>query len=118
MRTDLKEEPRVFGVKGHSVKDYGKIYLDDGEMVSFVTKSGKEFDFAAKEWGFYATPSLNSRLKNEGFKTALVANENNQLYVMSVEKERLEEFFLYLKERQDNRVLCWLDEWLPQTIKE
>ncbi len=112
MRVELKEEPRVFNVKGYMVKDYGKIYLEDSEMVSFKTRSGKEFDFAAKEWGFYATPSVNSRLKDEGFKTALVANENNQLYVMSVEKEKLEEFFAYLKNRQNNRVLCWLDEWL------
>lgn len=113
MRIDIKNIPREFTVKKFTIKDYGKIYLDNDEMVSFKTKSGKEFDFAAKEWGFYATPSVNSRLKNEGFKTALVVNENNQLYVMSVEKEKLKEFYEYLKDEQDNRVLCWLDEWLP-----
>ena len=113
MRTELREEPRVFGVKKFSIKDFGKVYLDDDEMLSFVTKSGKELDFTAKSWGFYATPSVNSRLKNQGFKTALVVNESNQLYIMAVEKEKLNEFFDYLKDEQDNRVLCWLDEWMP-----
>lgn len=114
MRTDLKETPRIFEIKKFSIKDFGKIFLNDSEMVSFVTQSGKEFDFTAKSWGFYATPSVNSRLKNEGFKTALVVNENNQLYIMAVEKERMDAFFEYLKDEQENRILCWLDEWLPQ----
>lgn len=112
MRTELKENPREFQVKKFTIKDYGKVYLEDGEMVSFVTESGKEFDFTAKSWGFYVTPSVNSRLLKQGFKTALVTNESNQLYVMSVEKEKLEEFYTYLKDGQDNRVICWIDEWI------
>lgn len=113
MKLDIKETPREFKAKKFTIKDYGKIFLDSDEMVSFVTNGGKEFDFAAKSWGFYATPSVNARLKNQGFKTALVVNENNQLYIMAVEKDKLAEFFEYLKDEQDNRVLCWLDEWLP-----
>ena len=111
MRTKLKKNPRVFEVKGHKVKDYGKIYLGDGEMVSFVTASGKECDFAAKDWGFYLGPSVNSRLKKEGFKVALVANEQGQLYVNAVERERIGNFKKYLKTNQNNRVVYWLDEW-------
>ncbi len=111
MKTKFKRTPRVFEVKGHKVKDLGKIYLNDGEMVSFVTKSGKECDFAAKDWGFYLGPSLNSRLKKEGFKVALVVNERHQLYVHAVEKEKMKEFRKYLKTGQDNRIICWLDEW-------
>lgn len=113
MKTDLKDKPRVFEFKGYTIKDFGKIYLDDGEMVSFVTKSGKECDFAAKDWGFYLGPSLNSRLKKEGFKVALAINEQGQLYVHAVEKEKIEEFKSYLKTNQNNIVLCWLDEWMP-----
>lgn len=113
MKIDIKETPREFKAKKFTIRDYGKIFLDSDEMVSFVTKDGKEFDFTAKNWGFYATPSMNSRLTNQGFKTALVVNENNQLYIMAVEKDKLIEFFEYLKDEQDNRVLCWLDEWLP-----
>ena len=114
MRTRLKKNPRVFAVKGHKVKDYGKIYLDDGEMVSFVTTSGKECDFAAKDWGFYLGPSLNSRLKKEGFKVALVVNERHQLYIHAVEKEKMKKFKRYLKAGQNNKIICWLDDWIDQ----
>ena len=112
MKLDIKETPREFKVKKFVIKDYGKIYLEAGEMLSFVTQSGKEFDFTAKKWGFYATPSVNSRLKNQGFKTALVTNENNQLYVMVVEKDKLTDFLEYLKDEQNHSVVCWIDEWL------
>ncbi|MEW5744454.1 MAG: hypothetical protein AB1805_03295 [Nitrospirota bacterium] len=109
---DLKETPRCFEVKGFKVKDYGKLYLEDGEMVSFVTKGNRECDFTAKDWGFYLGPSLNSRLKREGFKVALVINESNQLYVHAVEKDKIPEYRSYLKTNQDLRILCWLDEWM------
>lgn len=115
MDTSILNPPRSFFVKGMEIKDYGKIFLENNEMVSFVADGGGELDFTAKSWGFYATPSMNSRLKNEGFKTALVVNENNQLYIMAVKKEKLNDFFAYLKDGHDNRVLCWLDEWMPST---
>lgn len=114
MKTSFQMKPRVFEVKGHQINDYGKIFLEDGEMVSFVTPNGKEYDFTAKEWGFYATPSINSRLKKEGFKTALVLNENNQLYVMSIDIDKMEVFNTYITENQENRIICWLDDWLQK----
>jgi len=114
MRLELKDEPRTFGVKGHEIKDFGKISLAYDEMISFKTENGKEYDFVAKEWGFYASPSINSRLKNEGFKTALVVNDNNQLYVMAVEEDKIEIFKSYLKENQDNRIICWLDNFFKE----
>ncbi len=112
MKFDFKKKPRIFEVKGHKIFDYGKIYLGDGEMVSFVTKSGKECDFTAREWGFYIGPSLNSRLKKEGFKAALVLNEKNQLYVHAVERNKIKTYKKYLKANQNLKVLCWLDEWV------
>lgn len=114
MKTKFRKTPRVFEVKGHKVRDYGKIYLDDGEMISFVTKSGKECDFAAKEWGFYLGPSVNSRLVKEGFKVALVVNEQGQLYVHAVEKGKIKDFKKYLKTNQNNKIICWLDEWIDR----
>ena len=116
MKLDIKKEPRIFEVKGHKVEDCGKITLEPNEMISFRTKTGKEYDFTAKEWGFYATPSVNSRLKIEGFKTALVANENNQLYVMAVENDKLHEFKSYLKSNQDNKIICWLDDFFKEEL--
>ena len=114
MKIDLKSQPREFEFKDIKIKDYGKIMLDDNEMVSFVTKSGRECDFTAKDWGFYIGPSLNSRLKKEGFKAALVINEQGQIYVHAVEEDKMDAFNKYLKANQDNKVLCWLDEWLSE----
>ena len=110
MKTLLKEKPRVFEVNDIQIKDFGKITLDENEMISFQTPTGKEYDFTVKEWGFYATPSVNGRLKNEGFKTAFVVNEFKKTYVMVVENEKIEQFQEYLK-KDNQRVICWLDEW-------
>jgi len=114
MKLELKEQARIFSIKGHEINDFGKILLNSNDMVSFKTKSKKEYDLVAKEWGFYATPSINSRLTNEGFKTALVSNENNQVYVMVVEEDKIKEFKIYLKDNQNNRLICWLDEWFKE----
>ncbi|HID28861.1 MAG TPA: hypothetical protein EYP19_02520, partial [Desulfobacterales bacterium] len=92
MKFQAQEPPRVFrvGIKQDiEMHDCGRMYLHPDEQITFVTPSGKEHDFAAKSWGFYATPSINSRLKDQGFKTALVRNRSGRLYVMVVEKEKL-----------------------------
>jgi hypothetical protein len=111
MKTEFSCNPRIFMVGGIEVHDTGKIYLEPNEMVSFVTPGGKECDFTATKWGFYLAPSLNSRLKREGFKTALVMNGDNKLFVNAVEVDKIELFNSYL-ETNNSRVLCWLDEWL------
>lgn len=108
------DTPREFSINSVTIKDYGKLILDSNEMISFQTDSGKEYDFTAKEWGFYATPSINARLKNEGFKTALVTNEYNRLYLMVVEEDKIALFKEYLKKNQDNRIICWLDEFFKE----
>lgn len=111
MHLKLQDEPRTFIIKGTEIKDFGKLYLNPLEMVSFVTPSGNECDFTAQEWGFYLGPSINSRLKNEHFKVALVVNEQNQLYINAVENDKIELFKQYLKTNQNNKIICWLDEW-------
>jgi len=113
MRTRFRAKPRLFEHKGHTICDLGKIYLADGEMVTFVTPSGRECDFTAKEWGFYLGPSLNSRLRKEGFKVALVLNEAGQIYVLAVERDKVVRFRSYLARGQNLTILCWLDEWIP-----
>lgn len=114
MKLKLRKEPRIFEVKQQQISDLGQILLEDGEMITFVTAGGRECDFAAKEWGFYLGPSLNSRLRKSGFKVALVLNENGQLYVNAVEVDKIEAFKTYLKTDQDSTILCWLDEWVEE----
>lgn len=91
------------------IADCGKIELDPDEQVTFFTSSGKEYDVAAKAWGFYATPSINKRLIDQGFKTALVRNSAGRLYVMVVERDKIDLFKQYLKEEKQS-VEVWLDE--------
>ena len=74
MRFLKKKKPRIFLVSKKNkifLKDVGKIFLNDNEHLTFVTKNKKNYDICKKNWGFYATPSVNYRLKKEGFNTAL-----------------------------------------------
>ena len=107
-----KKPPRIFSVgvnNSITISDCGRIYLSANEQVTFVTANGREYDFAAKSWGFYATPSVNSRLVKQGFKTALVRNTAGQYYVMVVEKGHMKDFQKYLKDEKQQLV-----EWLDQ----
>ena len=58
--------------------------------------------------GYYATPSINGRLRDHGLRAALVRNPAGKLYLMLVQGGREAEFQEYL--RQDRQqVICWLD---------
>ena len=112
MKIIVNKPPRIFGVGKNNkimLKDCGRISLEDNELVTFITKDNKEYDVARKDWGFYATPSVNKRLKNFGFKTALVKNKNSEYYVMLVEYEKVDLFLEYLEE-EVIEFLEWLDE--------
>ena len=110
MKTDLKSQPRTFRVGKDNqieISDYGQLFLNPDEMLSFVTPTKKYFDIVQKDWGFYATPSINSRLAKEGFHTALVRNLSGQEYIMLVEKELKQKFYEYCE--SDNQVILrWL----------
>jgi hypothetical protein len=111
MRLALTDPPREFDAAGVRIKDFGKIHLAADEMISMVSASGKECDFAAKAWGFYLAPSINSRLRQQGFKVALVRNQQGKFFLNAVEEDKLDLFQQYLKTNQDSEVICWLDEW-------
>ena len=111
MNRNIKEKPRDFESCGVTIKDFGKVCLDSDEMISMVSASGKECDVTAKEWGFYLAPSINGRLKKQGFRVALVLNREGKLFINAVEDDKIELFRKYLKTDQDSKILCWLDEW-------
>ena len=99
---------RIFEANENKIKEVAKIELDSNEMITFI-KDNKEFDFVAKEWGYYATPSINKRLKNFGYKTALVKNSYGKYFINVVEVEKLDKFYDYLK-KENSEVIKWLDE--------
>ena len=75
MKIKIKKKPRKFVVginKKIQLSDYGKIFLKPNEQISFITENFSTHDVTRKKWGFYATQSINARLKK--FKTALVIN--------------------------------------------
>lgn len=109
MQTKFKTPPRVFNGNGNIIKDFGDIHLEAREQVTFVTPKGKRSDFTALPWGFYLTNSLNGRLMNEGFKTALVKSSIGRFYLNIVETEKLDEFLDYIA-KDGSTLVEWLDE--------
>ncbi len=107
------DPPRKFEVSGVGVKlmlsDCGRVALDADEQVTFTTVAGGEYDVTRKDWGFYATPSLNGRLKSFGLRAALVLSGFGRLFLMLVEKGKEEAFLAYVA-TDHQRILCWLDE--------
>ncbi len=111
MKIFPKNPPRKFktGLNGNiEICDTGEINLDDDELITF-TKDGRRYDVVAKNWGYYATPSVNGRLAKEGYKTALVKNRFSRYYVLVVAEDKLKEFKEYLA-ADGQEVVSWLDE--------
>ena len=112
MKIIKKTPPRKFLASKKSkivISDCGQIHLKPNEQVTFITAAGKKHDFTAKSWGFYATPSVNGRLLEEGFKTALVKNRFGQYYIMVIDRTKLTNFKAYLKSEK-NEVVEWLNK--------
>ncbi len=112
MKLELKDPPRIFDVGvdgGIKIKDMGDVHLAPNEQLTFVTDAGANFDFVRKNWGFYATPSINGRLVQEGFKTALVENEGGRIYVMVIEEIMMLHFEEYCR-IEGQKILRWLNE--------
>ena len=111
MRIKIYKKKREFAVginKKITLKDVGRIFLKPNEQITFVTKNGSKHDVTRKKWGFYATQSVNSRLK-KNFKTAIVINRLKRVYIMLVERKYLNEFKKYCK-IENQKILFWLDQ--------
>ena len=108
-KKNIIPRPFVVGIKKKiTIKDMGTVYLAPNEQLTFITENKNRYDIARKNWGFYATPSINSRLKKEDFKTALVKNTLNRVFVMIVEKKNMSIFKKYLN-RESYNLVAWLD---------
>ena len=112
MRFDHKDPPRRF-VVGNSgaitMSDCGTVALAPDEQVTFVTEAGAEYDVTRKDWGFYATPSLDGRLAGFGLRGVLIQNRDTKRYfVLLVERGREAAFEAYLA-AENLRIAHWLD---------
>ncbi len=113
MNITPQSPPRAFEV-GTTVKFYmhdcATIHLKPDEQVTFTTEAGAEYDVARKDWGFYATPSLNGRLAGFGLRAVLVRNRaTDRYFVLLLEKGREEAFKAYL-EQECCEVVFWMDD--------
>ena len=112
VKFEPKNPPRRFAV-GNAVKfemrDCGSVTLAPDEQVTFLTEGGAEYDVARKDWGFYATPSLNGRLEQFGLRGVLIKNRGTGRYfVLLVEKGREPAFDAYCAQ-ENLAVIAWLD---------
>lgn len=107
-----KSPPRKFNVgldASITISDFGSLEMLSDEQVTFISNDGKEYDVAAKSWGYYATPSVNKRLKSFGYRTALVSNSAGDIYVMIVDEKKLDDFSNYC-EQEKQMVLEWISD--------
>jgi hypothetical protein len=107
----LKNINRKFIVgtkKRTQIKHLLNIYLKPNEQITFISKKNREYDFVKKEWGYYATQSINARLKKFKFLTCLVRNKiTKRRFVLVVYKEKKLLFKKYLK-KENMKILQWL----------
>lgn len=105
-------KPRQFqvGVADIELSHVANIFLKPDEMVTFVSAGDREYDLTAKEWGYYATPSVGKRLREFGMRAALMRNvDTRQVFVVLVFDDRVDSWKNYMQvERQE--LVLWLDE--------
>ncbi|MFN4312185.1 MAG: hypothetical protein ACK4FK_16495 [Ferrovibrio sp.] len=112
MKFDIKSPPRRFKV-GNSIQfelmDCGDLHLDPDEQVTLKTEAGAEYDVTRKDWGFYATPSLNGRLTQFGLRAVLIKNRGTGRYfVLLVERGQESGFDAYCQQ-ENLAVVTWMD---------
>lgn len=112
MKFEEKIPPRRFAV-GNAVRfemmDCGSLSMNPNEQVTFLTPAGGEYDVARKDWGFYATPSLNGRLQQFELRGVLIRNSiTGRYFVLLVERGREDEFEAYRAE-ESLEIVTWLD---------
>lgn len=117
MRIEHVDPPREFevGFRGATLKHVANVELGADEVVTLVTDSGTELDVTRKEWGYYATSSLNGRLREHGLRAVLAigmpreGEQAERMYLLLVEEGQEKVFEAYL-ERERMRVAAWLDD--------
>jgi hypothetical protein len=111
VKFEPKNPPRTFEVgydaKG-TIADCGTMRLASDEQITFVTETGGEYDLTRKDWGFYATPSLNGRLASFNLRGVLVKNRLDRFFVMLVERGKEDVFDRYVRQ-EPLTIVTWLD---------
>ena len=93
----IKKINRIYkpSPKSKPIKDCARISLSTNEQVTFLSH-GSNYDFCKKSWGFYASPSINQRLINEGFSCYLIKNKHKKKYFVVVNNSKKNMFKNFL----------------------
>jgi hypothetical protein len=85
------------------------IFLKDNEFITFFEKkkTHKEYDVVKKNWGYYATPSINKRLKFYGYSVAIIKNLHGKYFICIVNVDKRRDFYQYLK-KDKQKIILWL----------
>ncbi len=112
-----KEPPRTYSAGfEHTVviADCGELALEPDEQITLTTPDGGQYDVTRKDWGFYATPSLNGRLASFGLRGVLARNRQGRFFVLLVEQGKEAAFDAY-REAERLELVAWLDQ--DQTLE-
>lgn len=112
MEIDAFTRPRRFqvGVADIELSHVANIVLEPDEMLTLISAGDREYDLTAKEWGYYATPSVGKRLREFGMRAALMRNvKTRQVFVVLVFDEQVELWKDYMQVEHQELVV-WLDE--------
>jgi ABC-type microcin C transport system duplicated ATPase subunit YejF len=106
------QPPRKFTVgksRKCEINHCASIELAKDEQITFISESGSEYDVVQKDWGLYATPSLNGRLVDNQLHAVLVRNAKTKRYfIILVYEDCYSSFNEYLA-TQEMEVVYWLD---------
>lgn len=109
MKINKKKRKFVVGNTKIQINHKADIFLKNNELITFIDNRKMGYDVVKKDWGYYATPSINSRLKDNNFKTVLISNMQNRIYIILVEKENIKKFKKYCKDEK-LKIIIWLDD--------
>jgi hypothetical protein len=90
------------------IKECARIRLEPNEQVTFLAENGAEYDFVRKDWGFYASPSLNGRLIGMGLRSVLVKGPAGKFFFLVVEVGKEALFQTYI-DSEKIEIISWLD---------
>ena len=111
LKFKANQPPRKFNVGGEfpiQLSDCGKVLLETNELFTLEHESGSRYDVVCKDWGFYATPSLNGRLLKFNLRAVLVRNKGGHYFILMVVEGKEAEFQKYL-DLSGNEIVAWMD---------
>lgn len=104
----INKKNRKYKVRDVLIKDAAHIILKSNEQITLKDTNDKfQYDICKKSWGYYALPSINSRLKKFNFETFIIKDiRNEKVFIHIVKKNKMKEFKKYLK-NQKLKIIDW-----------